>query len=87
MQMKKGYAKSIGTVTTAVLLASLAAACGGGDTASKEGAQPAGEVPARKEPVEIVFYSPNAGRTPEQFMSENGNDIKQKFPHVTVKFV
>jgi multiple sugar transport system substrate-binding protein len=87
MQMKKGYAKSIGTVTAAVLLASLAAACGGGDTAGKEGAQPAGEVPARKEPVEIVFYSPNAGRTPEQFMSENGNDIKQKFPHVTVKFV
>ncbi|WP_158606934.1 ABC transporter substrate-binding protein [Paenibacillus ginsengarvi] len=87
MNMKPG--KHLSGLAAVALLTSLMAACGGGGGSAakteppKTGAEPA----ANKEPVEIVFYSPNAGRTPEQFMKENGNAIKEKFPHVTVKFV
>ncbi|MBD2865080.1 ABC transporter substrate-binding protein [Paenibacillus oceani] len=79
----------IAGIGAAVLLASVAAACGanGGGAGSASSKPSSEERAASKEPVEIVFYSPQAGRTPEQFMRENGNDIKEKFPHVTVKFI
>ncbi|MEF3306836.1 ABC transporter substrate-binding protein [Paenibacillus sp. GYB003] len=87
--MSLAHKKRISGFAAAAMLASFAAACGGGgnpDGASSK--EPAAGAPKdAKEPVEIVFYSPKAGRTPEQFMQENGNAIKEKFPHVTVKFV
>ncbi|WP_282937615.1 extracellular solute-binding protein [Paenibacillus sp. RC67] len=50
-------------------------------------ASKAPEVPVMKDPVDIVFYSPQATRTTDQFMTLYGNDIKEKFPNVNVKFV
>lgn len=87
--MKAVYGQGLSKLCAIALLATLVAACGSGaeNKQSEAPGQAVGEAPKNKEPVEIVFYSPLAGRTPEQFMKENGNAIKEKFPHVTVKFI
>lgn len=40
----------------------------------------------KKQPVELVFYTPGAGYD-ETFMDIFGSEIQRKFPHITVKFV
>lgn len=85
--MKRMNRKCLSGAMSVALLASLLTACGSGGkpAAAPEGQE--GQASAGKEPVEIVFYSPGAGRTVEQFMQENGNAVKAKFPNVTVKFI
>lgn len=51
------------------------------ETAPNESAAP--EI---TKPVELTFYH-NAGITDEQFQTQYGNYIKQKFPNVTPKFI
>ncbi len=38
------------------------------------------------EPVTITFYEGSSGRSKEWFMDLYGNDIEEKFPHVTTEF-
>lgn len=40
----------------------------------------------KKQPVELVFYTPGAGYD-ETFMDIFGSQIQRKFPHITVKFL
>ncbi|MEF3303306.1 extracellular solute-binding protein [Paenibacillus sp. GYB003] len=43
--------------------------------------------PAGKNPIELVFYQPNNDFSAEQLMEIYGNKIKEKFPHITPKFL
>ncbi|CAG7598422.1 hypothetical protein PAESOLCIP111_00224 [Paenibacillus solanacearum] len=62
-------------------------ACNGADSPGRETGNEVGGVPAaKKDPVELTVY--NVDKHPEErFMVEYGNKIKEKFPHVTVKYV
>lgn len=67
-------------------------ACSAGGSNSGDGKQPAvasQAAPAKpKEPVTLVFYSPNGpSETNEAFMEQIGDPIQKKFPYITVKFV
>lgn len=81
-----------------VWMMTLLAACGGGNDAKIESgdnkaatgsATPAASVtPApKKDPVELVFYSASGDFDNDGFMNMFGNKIKEKFSHVTVKFL
>ncbi|CAG7632414.1 hypothetical protein PAESOLCIP111_03377 [Paenibacillus solanacearum] len=68
------------------MLAAAAAACSGTGPAKEAGGQ-ADKPAATKEPVDIIFYSPLAPRTVEQFMKERGDDIQAKFPQYRIQFI
>ncbi|GAA3412225.1 ABC transporter substrate-binding protein [Paenibacillus hodogayensis] len=76
------------------LLASMMAlttACSSGKTDGTDSndAKPADNNAAtevKKQPVELVFYTPGAGYD-ETFMDIFGSEIQRKFPHITVKFL
>lgn len=74
---------ALGTLLPLVLTVS---ACGGGGTKGGNAGAGGGEAAAKKEPVELVFYS-TSGDDMDWFMSKFGNKIKEKFPHVTPKFI
>ncbi|WP_158289645.1 ABC transporter substrate-binding protein [Paenibacillus flagellatus] len=85
--LKKGRLASL--LLAVGLSTALLSACGGAGGAA-DGTKESGPgttPPAGKDPVEIVFITPQTGRTEEQFMKETGNDIQAKFPHVKVKFI
>ncbi|MFC6232062.1 ABC transporter substrate-binding protein [Paenibacillus allorhizosphaerae] len=68
------------------------AACSADGSKSGDGTQPVTSPPTApeksKEPVTLVFYSPNGpSETDEAFMEQIGNPIQKKFPYITVKFV
>ncbi|RKN78980.1 ABC transporter substrate-binding protein [Paenibacillus ginsengarvi] len=71
------------TALTAVVLTGC-----GGSGGKQEASGSGGATGGKKEPVELVFYQTgNADWNEEDFMSNYGNYIKQKFPHITPKFV
>ncbi|GAA3408467.1 ABC transporter substrate-binding protein [Paenibacillus hodogayensis] len=75
-------------LTLAVLLsvASLAAACSGASTGDAGSSPKTGEAP--KKPVDLVFYYTSTTDWNEQsFMRTFGDPIKQKYPHITPKFL
>lgn len=70
-------------VISAALAASMLAGC---NSPKKEGAGTA--TVDKKEPIELVFYQTgNLDWKDEDFMKNYGNYIKEKFPHITPKFV
>jgi len=62
------------------LAAILASACGQKDSVDQQ------ELLSSNEPVELTFYH-NGGIPEEQFQSQFGSYIKEKMPHVTVKYI
>ncbi|MBD2864528.1 ABC transporter substrate-binding protein [Paenibacillus oceani] len=76
-----------------VLVTSVAAACSGGSSGNGSGATPGagaeGGKPAVKkaDPIELVFYSRSGDFDNDGFMKMFGNKIKEKFPHITPKFI
>ncbi|MEF3313380.1 extracellular solute-binding protein [Paenibacillus sp. GYB004] len=74
-----------------VLISSVAAACSGGSTGTGAGQNPGtdGSKPAVKnqDPIELVFYSTSGDFDNEGFMNMFGKKIKEKFPHITPKFI
>jgi multiple sugar transport system substrate-binding protein len=73
--------KAITAAAALCVTVSLLAGCGGGKAVEKPSAAPTNE------PVTLTFFTPVGGATPEKFMSEYGDAIQKKFPHVTTKFV
>ncbi|MDF2718934.1 MAG: extracellular solute-binding protein family 1 [Paenibacillus sp.] len=82
----KTWIRKSGKITAASLVtAGLLAGCGGGKT---DGGGSGAASSGKKEPVELVFYQTgNADWQQEDFMNNYGNYIKQKYPHITPKFV
>lgn len=69
------------------LSVTLLAACsggGGGGTPPQEGT--ANKEAEKKEPIELVFAS-HIGLGQERFDKEIGNPIREKFPHITPKYI
>jgi len=56
-------------------------ACGKSENVSKPGTGS-----DNKEPIELVFAS-HLGMYPEDFERDIGNPIRQKFPHITPKYI
>ncbi|WP_284639297.1 ABC transporter substrate-binding protein [Paenibacillus silviterrae] len=78
--MKTWIRKTGNIAIAAALTGSLLAGCAG----EKEGAAEDG----KKQPIELTFYQTgNADWKEEDFMKNYGDYIKQKFPHITPKFV
>ncbi|MEF3305402.1 ABC transporter substrate-binding protein [Paenibacillus sp. GYB003] len=81
------------TSLTVISISALLAGCGGGNGSGSGGGggKDAGPSPGTqaksKEPVELVFYSPQSPRTVEQFMKERGNDTQAKFPNYKITFI
>ncbi|MFE5317919.1 ABC transporter substrate-binding protein [Paenibacillus sp. NPDC056579] len=82
--MKKRNRLLASAVLTSLLFST---ACGGGGTTNEAAPGKGSEPAAKKEPIELTFYRPNTGTTEEQFMQLFGNKIKEKFPHITPKFI
>jgi len=81
--MKSLWATSGKIAAFAALAGSLLAGCSG----AKPETAATGDS-GKKEQVELVFYQTgNADWKEEDFMNNYGNYIKQKFPHITPKFV
>ncbi|MEF3305876.1 ABC transporter substrate-binding protein [Paenibacillus sp. GYB003] len=58
------------------------------ETAGGNAAQPGGtKLDAKREPVELVFYSTSGDFDENGFNKTFGDKIKAKFPHVTPKFI
>ncbi|RKN72988.1 ABC transporter substrate-binding protein [Paenibacillus ginsengarvi] len=85
--MKRLSAIGLTVLSASTILAACSGGSGSGSGANNEQAQTSGTQAKSKEPVELVFYSPQSGRTVEQFMKERGNDIQAKFPNYKIKFV
>jgi ABC-type glycerol-3-phosphate transport system substrate-binding protein len=85
--MKKTNMRTLSKSLSIILVASLAAACSGNVPVKEETGKLPEKAAAKKEPVEIIFYSPLAPRTVEQFMTERGNDIQAKFPNYKISFI
>ncbi|TNJ65424.1 extracellular solute-binding protein [Paenibacillus hemerocallicola] len=84
MMRKKTVSMLLATVLCAVPLA----ACGGGsDNPGKQGESAAKEEAPKLEPAELVFYDGSGDWPAERFDREIGGPLKQKFPHITPKFV
>lgn len=88
--MKANRKKAVAIVSVATMLSALPllSACsngGGANAGGGNGDETKGG--KSKDPVELVFYSPQAPRTVEQFMKERGNDIQAKFPDYKITFV
>ncbi|MDF2658215.1 MAG: extracellular solute-binding protein family 1 [Paenibacillus sp.] len=68
-------------------LALLAAACSNGSSGAEAG-ESGKSLNAPKKPVDLVFYyTSTADWNEESFMRTFGEPIKQKFPHITPKFL
>ncbi|WP_028548494.1 ABC transporter substrate-binding protein [Paenibacillus sp. UNC451MF] len=87
--MKKGMFVAVVAMTTA--LAVLAAGCGGG--AEEGGSKPSVDKPAggganfKNDPVDLTFYLTSNNISEEKFMEQYGNKIKEKLPHINVKYI
>ncbi|MBD2865345.1 ABC transporter substrate-binding protein [Paenibacillus oceani] len=80
------------TVMTAGMM--LLAACSNGGTPAANEANPlaGGATPApvpeeKQEPIELMFWNSSSGGTEQGFMDTVGNAVKQKFPHITPKYI
>ncbi|MEF3303992.1 ABC transporter substrate-binding protein [Paenibacillus sp. GYB003] len=84
----RGLGKVGGKPVAIALLAAVVSACsgggGGGGGSTPDGGGKAAE---KKEPVELTFYSESGDFDTEGFMNMFGNKIKEKFPHVTPRFI
>lgn len=49
--------------------------------------EPTPEPVKEPDPVTLTFYEPSSAATEEIFMEQYGNMIKEKFPHVSLKFI
>ncbi|TMV48448.1 extracellular solute-binding protein [Paenibacillus mesophilus] len=63
------------------------AACGGGTADSSKQGDSAPKPAVKEEPVQLVIYDGSGDWPAERFEREIGGPIKQKFPHITSKFV
>ncbi|TMV47278.1 carbohydrate ABC transporter substrate-binding protein [Paenibacillus mesophilus] len=81
MKMRGNGKRALAATAALCMTTVWLAGCGSG---TKEGKSAAPQAP---EPVTLTFFTPVGGATPEKFMSEYGNAIQKKFPHVTTKFV
>jgi ABC-type glycerol-3-phosphate transport system substrate-binding protein len=78
----------MGTMLSAVMLATAACGSGGNEGAAKVGEPAKGaDANVKREPVEITFYRPNTATTEDQFMDLIGNAVKAKFPYVTPRYI
>jgi multiple sugar transport system substrate-binding protein len=62
-------------------------ACSSGNTGADGSAADSGTLRVKDDPVELVFYSTAGDFDEAGFMSLYGNQIKQKFPYITPKFI
>jgi multiple sugar transport system substrate-binding protein len=87
--------KSIYKSAFMILLVSMLVACSSSqngseqnDSGNKAIAPTASATPvAKKDPIDLTFYITSSGYTDESFMDLYGNAIKEKFPHITPKFI
>lgn len=66
---------------TCISLMAVLAACG------TDGVEDVEDSMENKEPIDLVFYSTSGGLDTEGFMTMFGDKIKEKFPHITPKFI
>ncbi|MEF3309971.1 ABC transporter substrate-binding protein [Paenibacillus sp. GYB004] len=78
--------KIVNSVLAAALVSTMLAACGGKGQAGVQGGD-VQQPPKKEEPIELVFYDGGGDWPEERFEREIGGPIKQKFPHITPKFV
>ncbi|CAG7653695.1 ABC transporter substrate-binding protein [Paenibacillus allorhizosphaerae] len=80
MKLNKGV-----WLTSLFIAAAMAGCSGGGSTQqpNKEAEKPS----AKKDPIELVFYSTSGDFDEKGFMEMYGNKIKEKFPHITPVFI
>jgi len=88
MEKRRGSKKLSAQLTAIVLIAALASACSSGNSTTIGKETPEGaKAPEKKEPIELTFYSESGDHDNEAFMKLFGNKIKEKFPHITPKFI
>lgn len=77
------HKKALASVMTLLVVS----ACNGSDGPATDSVKEGQTVPSpKKEPVELTIF--NVDKHPEErFMVEYGNKVKEKFPHVSIKYV
>ncbi|CAG7595989.1 hypothetical protein PAESOLCIP111_00064 [Paenibacillus solanacearum] len=80
-------------IASTLLLAVMASGCSGGAPADS-GSKPAGDKAGgqtgakfKNDPVDITFYLTSNNIAEDKFMETYGNKIKEKLPHINVKYI
>ncbi|TMV50854.1 extracellular solute-binding protein [Paenibacillus mesophilus] len=81
--------KSMKSLLALGMIAAVVTACSGNGPGSAAGTADGGGKAAEKskEPVELTFYSESGDFDADGFMKMFGKKIKEKFPHVTPRFI